>query len=60
MKREISVYTDKCLEDLENISNHLKLRMKSMEGMAFLKLIYSIIKTQGTMEICWGSVTGLC
>ena len=60
MKCEIYVYTDKCLEDLENISNHLKLGMKSVEGVGFLKLIYSIIKTQDTMEICWGSVTGFC
>ena len=38
----------------------LKLGMKSVEGVGFLKLIYSIIKSQDTMEICWGSVTGLC
>lgn len=40
------LYTDKYLEDLENISNCLKLGTKSVEGMGFLKLIHSIIKTQ--------------
>lgn len=33
-------------EDLENISNHLKLGRTSVEVMGFIKLIHSIIKAQ--------------
>ena len=33
MKCEIYMYTDKYLEDLENISNCLKLGTKSVEGL---------------------------
>lgn len=38
--------TDNYLEDLEHISDHLKLGRTSGEVMGFLKLIHSIIKAQ--------------